>query len=72
MSVSMARMAVYAGEGGCKMSFMSDLAEWWLDEYYMDREADLALLEARGEDEADDYDDEAAYDDYEGEVAYAY
>lgn len=56
------------------MSFISDLAEWWLDEYYMDREAELALLEARGEDEAayDEYDDEAAYDDYDGEVAYAY
>lgn len=51
------------------MSFMSDLAEWWLDEYYMDREAELALLEARGEAEADDYDE---YDDYDGEVAYAY
>ena len=54
------------------MSFMSDLAKWWLDEYHEEREAELALLEARGEDEADKYDDEAAYDEYDGEVAYAY
>ena len=52
------------------MGFMSDLAKWRLDEYHEEREAELALLEARGEAEADDYDDE--YDDYDEEVAYAY